>query len=299
MNKFQFDLNKFVSLEAKEIVNARERAISIHHTSDIDAAGDEVEKKIRDLIRNKLPLNYYVGHGHIADEELNLSGQHDLIIADNIGSPILFKSENNTEYFPYESVYSIGEIKSTYRSSGKAIEKYVSKIRSLQDVLRRKETPLNMLSNTVSLDQNFFKVPSNYGWPYRSYVYKFMLFANGGDFKIEQLKELYKNTENKYLPNVVVIFDQGIVINCELFDKEGNAIKTLTINPYPEFIEPNEAHRYEWLLVKFGESITSSSLAYLYFTLNDHLRKCLLLKPDLSRYFHNVGLFNPKLAFKV
>jgi hypothetical protein len=97
--------------EVQEIFSAREKGKSLHKGKNIRAAGDEVENTIRRIIRRKLPIKYYVSQGHIADESLKISSQLDLIIADNSGSPVLFTSENGTEYFPYESIYSFAEIK--------------------------------------------------------------------------------------------------------------------------------------------------------------------------------------------
>jgi hypothetical protein len=39
-----FELNNILTLEAAELVYARGRAYAMHKFSDIDAAGDEVEK---------------------------------------------------------------------------------------------------------------------------------------------------------------------------------------------------------------------------------------------------------------
>lgn len=115
-------LLKAFTADAKEIMAAYERMKLIHSTGDIRASGDEVENKYRELIRKKLPQHFYTGHGHIVDFQLNLSSQLDIIISDNRAAPILFRTENGTEYFPYESVYAFGEIKSTYDKSKKYIE---------------------------------------------------------------------------------------------------------------------------------------------------------------------------------
>ena len=127
------EFEKVLRADAAEIIAAREKAQIIHRGRDIDAAGDEVEVATRRVIRRKLPNSYYVGHGHIVDSELNQSPQLDVVIADNSAAPILFATENGTEYFPYEAVYAIGEIKSSYSRSRNYVETFadtVSRVKS-------------------------------------------------------------------------------------------------------------------------------------------------------------------------
>ena len=113
----QLELERVVLSEAAEIVAAREKCLILHATSDIDAAGDEVEICVRSLLRRRLGQNYYVGHGHIVDLDWKVSPQLDVIIADASVAPAIFRSENGTEYFPYEAVHAVGEVKATYRKA--------------------------------------------------------------------------------------------------------------------------------------------------------------------------------------
>ncbi len=93
------------------MVAARAKALLIHHTGDPDAAGDEVEQAVRTVLRRKLPSAYYVGHGRVVDARWASSSQLDVVIADNLGASVLFRTAAGTEYFPYESVYAVGEVK--------------------------------------------------------------------------------------------------------------------------------------------------------------------------------------------
>src|ERR1700733_2224470 len=88
--------------DAKKLLDARERAQMVHKSGDIKASGDEVERGLRDLIASKLPGLCHVGHGHLMDSTHTVSPQLDLIIADHAATPILFKTDNGTEYVPYE-----------------------------------------------------------------------------------------------------------------------------------------------------------------------------------------------------
>ncbi len=76
-------VERVLQADAAEILGARDRARTIHRTRDIDAAGAEVEQTVREVLRRKLPAAYYVGHGHIVDEQLTTSSQMDVVIADS------------------------------------------------------------------------------------------------------------------------------------------------------------------------------------------------------------------------
>ena len=110
----QLELLKVFQLDALELLSAHNRGKVIHTSKNISAAGDEVEITFREILKRKLPNRYYVGRGHIVDNALNSSSDFDVIIADNANSPILFRTQKGNEYFPFESVYAIGEVKSSY-----------------------------------------------------------------------------------------------------------------------------------------------------------------------------------------
>jgi hypothetical protein len=133
----KLEITAIIQQDIEEIFSSRQKSKVLHQTKNIDASGDEVENAVRRVIRRKLPLKYYVSQGHIVDKALSTSSQLDIIIADNSGSPVLFTSENGTEYFPYESIYSFGEIKSTYYAAKKVCgllcyfhKKHLRKIKS-------------------------------------------------------------------------------------------------------------------------------------------------------------------------
>src|SRR4051794_7068998 len=117
MNAPTFELERAFLSSAADILAARERAQIIHHTKDIDEAGEEVERAVRRAFRDKLPSQYHVGNGHIVDANLNTSPQIDILVVDSHGTPVLMRSESGAEYVPYESVYALGEVKSTYKRS--------------------------------------------------------------------------------------------------------------------------------------------------------------------------------------
>lgn len=163
----KFEFEEVFRSDAADILAAREKARIMHHGQDIPAAGAEVEIAFRKVLSRKLPSLYYVGHGHIVDEQLHQSSQLDVIIANNTGAPILFRAENGSEYFPYEGVYAIGEVKSSYYKSEKYIHTFSGNLKKIQDKLQRgsfRAAPAFRLS------------PLPYGNP----LFSFMFFADNG-----------------------------------------------------------------------------------------------------------------------
>ncbi len=194
-----FDFEFYLQDEALRLVFARERGIRLHHTGDIRAAGDETEIPIRGVLKRKLPSGYYVGHGHIVDKTLKTSGQLDVIIADTFGSHPLLKSDNETEYFPYESIYAIGEAKSSYKKQH--VADFITKRKQIEKGLNRKQTDPN-------------QVYRGQGNP----MFSFMLFVNSDGFKAVDLTEMYRNDGGFFTPNVICLLDRGIVASISFFD---------------------------------------------------------------------------------
>ena len=121
--------------DAEELRKAREEAIRIHPT-DIRAAGNEVERAVRDYLRRSLPSRYYVTSGHLIDSGSIVSPQQDIIIADNFGLPSLYTTKDGTEYVPITSVHAIGEVKSTYRQAERPFEKLHEDLQQISEMDR-------------------------------------------------------------------------------------------------------------------------------------------------------------------
>jgi hypothetical protein len=127
------DIPKIFKNDAMDLIQSRNKAIEIHHTSDIKAAGNEVEQSVRDYFKRMLPSKYYVTHGHLIDRNGIVSPQIDLIISDNESLPSLMKTKDGTEYIPIESVYLIAEIKSTYYKAKNDIMEFSEKISYIEN----------------------------------------------------------------------------------------------------------------------------------------------------------------------
>jgi hypothetical protein len=135
--KKKLDIPTIFKSDAEDIAKAREKAIRIHGT-DIRAAGNEVEINVREYVKRMLPPRYYVTHGHLIDANGEVSSQLDIIIADNFNIPSLMTTKDGAEYIPVDSVYAIGEIKSTYYKSQDYIQGF-SKV--LEDIEKATAQP--------------------------------------------------------------------------------------------------------------------------------------------------------------
>lgn len=111
------NLKKILTAIVNEIIVAKQKAEMIHTAGDIKAAGDEIEELIRSKISLFLPEKYLVKHGHIINSKGQVSNQLDIIIFDRLSTPKFFESQNESVYYPIESVLAIGEIKKSLRDN--------------------------------------------------------------------------------------------------------------------------------------------------------------------------------------
>lgn len=280
----KLELAKVLQEDAKEIFAAREKALLIHASRDIDAAGDEVEMATRNVIRRKVASKYYVGHGHILDAELTTSPQLDVVLADNSGAPILFKAENGTEYFPYESVYAIGEVKSSYYNNKNYVHTFCDTLKRIKTNLKREVTPLSYISPDFNLG-SVFKVTGKK--PYRNPLFSFMVFVSSNDFHPDQLKELYTSSTPSELPNVICLLDKGVVVNMH-YRRDAAGQESLSLNINPEFNTTMGTEPSRWLFLPMGSDANrmGAHLGHLIFMLSEHLKYCTLMPPKLFAYFN-------------
>jgi hypothetical protein len=283
----KLELEKVLQSEAAEIVAAREKALLIHRTRDIDAAGDEVERAVRKVIRRKLPAAYYVGHGHVVDSQVVTSPQLDVIIADNTGAPVLFRAESGTEYFPYESVYAIGEVKSTYYKGKNYVRKFVETLARIRSDLRRDETPPTYLGAGIKLGAG---LSTNTGIPYRNPLFSFMLFVSSSNLQISHIMELYASKPASELPNVLCFLDKGVVVNAKVLTTEGGHESLGSINIIPEFSKEAAGESNHWVFIPFGtdDNRLGANFGFLYFALVTHLKSCVLMAPNMLDYLNRV-----------
>lgn len=250
----RLELHKVFLSEAAEIAGAREKSLILHRSSDIDAAGDEVELCVRNLLRRRLGHNYYVGHGHIVDTDWKASPQFDVIIADSSVVPALFRSENGTEYFPSESIYAVGEIKATYRKAQKAIPKFVENFAKALE-LKRPDVPPNYIR---SHSGGFFLgdgIVSADRKGKQNEIFTFMIFAGSEAFDISDIIPYYAATDPGNLPNVVAVLDKGLIAYSHFDKLAAGQIKADKVGLVSCPARPPLAldRQFAWTLVTNGE----------------------------------------------
>jgi hypothetical protein len=287
----KLELAKVLQSEANEIISARDKAEVLYGTKDIRAAGNEVEKAVRDVLRRKLSAIYHVGHGHIADSTWTTSPQLDVIIADNLGAPELLCSGDGTQYFPYESVYAIGEIKTTYYKSKKYIHEFSDKIAWIRSTLQR-ESNKQSLSGWSDLASKMDLPESIYGSS--NPLFAFMLFVDAGDFVIDDIRDLYATKEHRALPNILCFLNKGVI----QFKLEGQWVNghswsfdSLHTGLSEEVnLMQQSGQSGHWYFNQFEgvEGQGGTTLGFLVALLSSFLKRCRLIEPDMYAYLESI-----------
>lgn len=284
----ELEMERVLQSDAAEIFAAREKGRLIYGTHNISAAGDEVERVVRKILRRKLPLAFHVGQGHIVDSSGVNSPQMDVIIADNSVSPVLFEAENGTQYFPYESVYAIGEIKTGYYKSQKPIESFTTILKSVRSTLHR--DPVFSREHTkLHADKDLEKAYGSL-----NPLFSFMLFVEGGEFAVDDISELYSKNPAVELPNVLCFLDRGVV----MFKSEGewSGGESWSYNsPHPGLeSEKNfvlhSRQSGNWYFNSFGSERNriGAQFGFLYSLILLFLGRCTLDPPDMAAYMERI-----------
>jgi hypothetical protein len=267
-----FDFLQMWQNTASDLIAARQKSLQVHRAHDIDAAGDEVEFPVRDVIREKLPSSYYVGHGHIIDYQGNTSPQCDIVVAETGASPVFFKAKNGSEFFAYESIYAIGEIRSGYYKSKKPIETWSSKVAEIKSTLHRRKTTI---LESITAPELAVSLAAPRQTPsvldsivYKNPLFSFMLFVNSGDFEAEDVSDFYKNTPVAALPNIVCLLDKCVILNTYVARNAAGELLPISMNPIPEFNAENPDTEHGWSCMTVGPDAfrAGCNLATLYLT---------------------------------
>lgn len=273
----KISIDTFFNFEAESLDIAHSQVKLIHNTGDIPAAGNQIEIAVRNFFRKKLPEKYYISNGHIIDTNLKASPQLDLIIADNFKTPILYKTYDDTEYLTYESVYSYAEIKSSWDK--KHLTDFITTASRFDSFLIRDKVSPNFIDTGgkgIELD-----VPTTKN-PYKNPLLTFMFIANSDAFCFEHITKIYSETPWGFLPNILCLFDKGIIVNVKKSSLDNGEFK---INIYPEFVNSNQADN-EWVLVQYNKK--RSALGTLYYIILEHLNTCVLGFPNMLNYMQQI-----------
>lgn len=277
-------INEVYQSEVDRLVNSRKKSRTIHGSGNIAASGDELEEPFRAVLRRRLPSKFFIGHGHVVDEELNVSPQFDIIVADNDATPILFEGENGLQYFPWESVYAIGEIKSAYIDSKRPIEKFAKDIGFLKRRLKREDTPSNYLGNDLFLGKGLVLDDER---KIRNPLFQFIVFFDSGNLSQHSLFWEYNSVPNEMLPVGAFFLDGHIVAKAHIapVGKKELQIGNINFNP----LQMVSRGDIDWVKFSFKKNDRGGQvLAALMLALSDHLNRCVLKPPLIRKYLKGI-----------
>lgn len=288
------NLEEIFRQDAQKIIEVRNRANVLHNTNDIKSSGNEVEHEVREFLRKRMPSNFYVGHGHIVDCELKTSPQFDVLISDNSFIPILLRANDGTEYFPCESLYVIGEIKSSYDKSKKPIENFCESLKLVKQEMKRGNV-LNtcfdgeITDNTLMRDMIYQKENK-----VLNTNYSFMFFVNSEKFDFKEFQNCKLKYGVEHMPNSIILLDRG-VIYYGIID-EGK----MTFERYPEF--PRNTSN-SWIFSPFGKNTEEANpgnhLSFLYYNLLAHMNASFLEPINLMSYFNTLFIGKKSTTIKL
>ena len=279
----QLNLAQVFKSDADGLRQAREEAIQVHSTN-IRAAGNQVEQGVRDYFRRMLPPRYYVTNGHLIDAENYVSPQLDVIIADNFNLPSLLTTRDGTEYVPTTSALAIGEVKSTYYHSQNYFEKFHRVITEISKLHRPlvENTFHDGLQDSTTMADLALGSPNKF----LNNLFSFFMCVDGGDFDFRRLKDFFLSAESNLLPNMSVLLNKGVVLYARQEQEE------FKFHKYPNEV-PDSSH--DWCFVEGtateGGSVEGTHLATLYAALIEHLSNAHLDPPSAYRYTSKMSVF--------
>jgi hypothetical protein len=207
------------------------------------------------------------------DKSWESSPQLDIIIADTHTCPVLFKTRNGTEYFPFEAVYAVGEIKSAYYSAKTPVHNFSTALKLIDQNLSREKVS----SNTIGTSSGFSGAKlSDHPGSFRNPLFSFMLFVDGNNFEPEQIRNLYETTPAEHLPTFICLLNKGVCAYRSSTEK-------FILVPQFEALEDREIDLVFETLLQDGHS-EARRWGCLFLVLMQFLSQCLLHPPDLSKY---------------
>lgn len=259
----ELKFRKIIETIIGEINEAKRKSETIYDTGDINACGAEVENLIREKISLFLPERYLVKQGHIVNSDGKVSNQLDIIIFDRLNTPKFFKSQNDTVYYPIESVLAVGEIKKTLRKND--LLEFGKKIKYLKVDMQRKLIKNTIyggkLKNATFADIiNMKKDRKN-----KNSLFSFLIAIDE-----EDINKLLIADDNKFMPNDVYVLNHGYLIYGDLENQK--------INPK---IEDEFPIMDTWLEIK---KPGVDCLAMMFNQLINHLNGCHIEPFSISNY---------------
>jgi hypothetical protein len=271
------DLSALFKSAAEDLISARSRALAIHPT-DLRAAGNEVEKAVRDYFKSTLAPKYYITHGHVIDRCRRCSPELDVIVADNQHLPSLFRARDGTDYVPAEAVFAVGEVKSRYRRSSGYESEFAAKLKIIHDEIERPEWE-NTMYGGVSPETLLDDMVRGSSRRIHNPIFSFMLFVDSGDFTPEHTFVAFSKEDLRHTPGVLAVLGSGVVVRGKCENDR------LHLSKYP--FEPQSSDHERLFFPPAAPSTGSVSggvLGFLHAWLLEHLAESRVEVPSVSQY---------------
>jgi len=210
----ELKFHKIIENIIGDINEAKRKASSIHSAGNIKSSGDEVEELIREKISLFLPERYLVKQGHIINAEGKVSNQFDIIIFDRLNTPKFFETQNNTVFYPIESVLAVGEIKKNLRN--KDLIEFGSKIKFLKEDMKRKLIPNSVFDGVLNDESSLSDIINMQ----TDRKFKNSLFSFVFAIDVHNIDSLKFDDNFKYMPNDVYILNHSIFLTGKIEDKK-------------------------------------------------------------------------------
>jgi hypothetical protein len=260
MTTGKLDLDGFFQQDARRIMAAREEAIRIHGAGNIDAAGDHLERQVRSILSSRVPSRYCVVQGHIVDYNGRVSPQLDVIVTESLTARSLFQGADGTNFVPYESVYAVGDITSTYYKSREPIQAFAQKLRSIKQNLSRQTTRRNPLLS-------------------------FLVFVNANGFALDDVEEFYRANPLDELPGFACFLDHAVLLHAKFLRNDYGDLLPVAYHTTP-FVDSEPGKDNRWALIQWGspERRLGANLMFMCVALLQHIQSCVLNPPNLYGY---------------
>jgi hypothetical protein len=216
----------------------------------------------------------------------------------------LFRAQDGTEYFPFESVYAVGEIKSGYTNSD--LPDFVKKLRLLDGSLSREQTLKDFISTGRGRGFSIQGHSSSDKRPYKNPLFSFMLFLNSDGLNPQKIFDEFHapGVDLRHLPSLMCFLDRGILcmILFEYPHGDEQRVQMRSVHELPLFAhlyqEPRTFSDWAWLVSDQADFVSGNALAWLYIQLLGHVRNCTLMPPDMTEYGKKLLLDPVKMHWK-
>ncbi|WP_113922333.1 DUF6602 domain-containing protein [Cognataquiflexum aquatile] len=177
------------------------------------------ERVLSDLLKTIINESIDIKDGFIITSKNKVSTQSDLILFNKNNTPVI--NDGILRFFPIESVYAIGEVKSIIRSKSE-----------LKEVLIK-------LSNQKKLDNDLISQIKGED----SQLITFLVCKKIDYNFTENFNDIYENIENEYRHNFILSLEDGLIaysFDREYLSEENKLIydKSFTENENPLYWNP-------------------------------------------------------------